>query len=212
MELPLFPLHVVLFPGMTLPLQVFEPRYREMLDKVLRGDRRFGVIAIRRGAEVGGPAETFDVGCIAEVTRVQRAPDGTLQLLVEGRARFRIEQRLVDDPYPRSDVVIVDEAAGAVSGELLADARSAVRRYLSSVAQIQGSDVVVPSTSDDAVDTSFILSAAIQVEPPDRQVLLEARDAATRLQLVIALAHREALLLEAVGPSVGHPRAPISLN
>ena len=72
-EIPLFPLHVVLFPGETLPLHIFEMRYRAMIEHVLATDRRFGVIAIRQGMEAGGYAETFDVGTLATVAQLKRA-------------------------------------------------------------------------------------------------------------------------------------------
>src|SRR5438309_4009495 len=148
MELPLFPLHLVLFPGGTVPLQAFEPRYRAMLDRVLRADRRFGVVAISRGMEVGGPADTYDVGCIGEVMRVQRAPDGTMQLLVEGRERFRIIERHPDDPYPVAEIALLDEKEGAAAGAVLPVARAAIKRYLSVVAQLQGTEVAVPPFPD----------------------------------------------------------------
>src|SRR5918995_734800 len=86
---PLFPLHVVLFPGAPLPLHVFEPRYREMMADIL-GDAEpgpestFGVVCIREGYEVGAPAETHDVGCLATIEKVVRNPDGTMELLVRG--------------------------------------------------------------------------------------------------------------------------------
>jgi hypothetical protein len=212
MASPLFPLHVVLFPGQSLPLQVFEPRYREMLDHVLRDDRRFGVVAIRRGMEVGGFAETFDVGCIGEVTRMQRAPDGTMQLIVEGRERFRIAHRLPDDPYPIAEVDPIGEELGVGAHDVLPDARAAVRRYMSAVAQLEGMDVVVPQIPDEPIDASYVLAASLRLEPHERQAMLEAPDARARLESVVAFARRETLLLEAIGPSVGAPNSPVSLN
>ena len=212
MELPLFPLHLVLFPGGTAPLQVFEPRYREMLERVLREDRRFGVVAIRRGMEVGGPAETFDVGCIGEVTRVQRAPEGAMQILVEGRERFVIVERRTDTPYPMAEVEALIEQEGDDAADAMPAARAGIRRYLSVVAQLQGTDVLVPTLPVGLVELSFTIASALQLDVHERQALLEAPDASSRLDLAAELSLREALLLEAVGPNVGHPRAPLSMN
>lgn len=211
-ETPLFPLHTVLFPGSVLPLQVFEPRYRAMLDDVMRSDRRFAVVAIRRGLEVGGPAETYEIGCLAEVTKLQRAPDGTAQLLVEGRARVAIERRLPDDPYPIGMASLLPEPDGEYAAEAIAPARAALRRYLAVVAQIEGTDVTVPSIPDEAVAASHAIAGALRVEIADLQALLECRTAADRLALARRIARREALLLEAIGPNVDAPRARISLN
>ena len=212
MELPLFPLHLVLFPQSTLPLQVFEPRYRAMMERVLATDRTLGIVAIHRGMEVGGPAETHSVGCAGEVTQVQRAPDGTMQVLIEGRGRFKIVTRFPDDPYPMAVVESLEETEGDDAADAIPAARAATRRYLSVVAQLHGVDVAVPHIPDDAVEASFIIAGALQLDLPQRQQLLECPDAATRLRLATELARREALLLEAVGPSVGRPRDRVSPN
>ena len=212
MELPLFPLHVVLFPGMAMPLHVFEDRYRALMDHVLSGDRRFGIAAIRRGSEVGGYAETHRVGCIANVEQVTRSADGSMGIVVIGDQRFSINVRLPDDPYPRAEVSILDEPAGLVGEGDLTVARAATHRYLSVVAKLQGEEVVAPSLPDDVVAASFILASALGLDLSERQRLLEAEDAASRLHLLAELARREATLLEAVGPSVGRPSGSYSPN
>lgn len=212
MELPLFPLHVVLLPGGTLPLHIFEPRYRAMMETVLVTDRSFGIVAIRHGMEAGA-AEIHDVGTIAAVEQVKRAPDGTMDILVAGRKRFRVDMRLPDDPFPRAAVTPVDlEDAGEDAGDLLTPARAAVHRYLSVVAQIQGSEVRAPAVPPDLVGASFVLADALAIDLPERQRLLACGTAAARLALTIELARREAALLEAVGPSVGRPSGAYSPN
>jgi uncharacterized protein len=102
--LPMFPLGSVLLPGMLLPLHVFEPRYRALVDHVLQGDGRFGVVLIERGHEVGGGDQRSDVGTVAEVVRTEVLPDGRWALLVAGRERIRVDRWLDDDPYPRAEV------------------------------------------------------------------------------------------------------------
>lgn len=212
MELALFPLHLVLFPGAVAPLHVFEPRYRAMMQDVLSGDRRFGVVSIRRGMEVGGFAETHDVGCVAVVEQVQRAADGSMALLARGTERFRIERRFPDDPYPYATITVLDEHPGDRPGERLPEARAAVNRYLAVIARMQGTEVVAPALPPDVVPASFVLADALRLDLPERQRLLEAPDAAARLTLVAELAKREALLLERLGPSVGRPSGTVSPN
>jgi Lon protease-like protein len=88
-EVPLFPLKTVLFPGGPLPLRVFEPRYLDMISSCLKENRGFGVVLIREGQEVG-PANTYDVGTMAEIVDWYQGSDGLLGVTAEGRERFRI--------------------------------------------------------------------------------------------------------------------------
>ena len=103
-ELAMFPLGSVLFPGMPLPLRVFEPRYLAMLSSVL-GDteHEFGVVLIERGSEVGGGDVRFGVGTVASVVSVEQTA-GSIELLATGTARFEIIRWLQDDPFPRAQV------------------------------------------------------------------------------------------------------------
>jgi Lon protease-like protein len=100
----MFPLGSVLFPGMPLPLRVFEPRYVAMLSSVL-GDteHEFGVVLIERGSEVGGGDVRFGVGTVARVVSVEQTA-GSIELLATGTARFEIIRWLQDDPFPRAQV------------------------------------------------------------------------------------------------------------
>jgi len=103
-ESPQFPLGTVLFPGMVIPLHVFEPRYRAMIDVVLAGDGTFGVTLIERGHEVGGNDKRCNVGTKAKVIKAERFSDGRWSLLAVGTERFKITRWYDDDPYPRADI------------------------------------------------------------------------------------------------------------
>jgi len=101
---PQFPLGLVLFPGMMLPLHVFEPRYRQMVEHVLAKDGKFGVVLIERGREVGGNDERVEIGTLAQVTKAEQFDDGRWALLITGLERFRIVQWVDDDPYPQAEI------------------------------------------------------------------------------------------------------------
>ena len=108
----MFPLGTVLFPYALLPLHVFEPRYRMMMNHVLAGDREFGVVLIERGSEVGGGDTRFDVATIARVVQSSELPDGRFALATVGMRRVRVVRWLADDPYPRAEVAaLVDPPA-----------------------------------------------------------------------------------------------------
>lgn len=107
-ELAMFPLGSVLFPGMPLPLRVFEPRYVAMLASVLgETEREFGVVLIERGSEVGGGDVRFAVGTVARIVSVD-ITEGLIVLIATGRARFEVVRWLQDDPYPRAEVRELD--------------------------------------------------------------------------------------------------------
>ena len=98
-ELPLFPLHVVLFPGAILPLHIFEPRYRLMIQSCLDDQRPFGVVLIKNGQEVGAPAEPYLVGTAVQIIKVDRLEDGRINLLTLGQYRFEIREITHHQPY-----------------------------------------------------------------------------------------------------------------
>jgi Lon protease-like protein len=101
-EIPMFPLGSVLFPGMPLPLLVFEPRYVAMVTSVLaQAEHEFGVVLIERGSEVGGGDVRFGVGTVARIVSVEYTA-GSLELLATGATRFEVVRWLPDDPFPRA--------------------------------------------------------------------------------------------------------------
>ena len=98
-DFPLFPLNTVLFPQARLPLQIFEPRYREMIDRCLKEDLAFGVLLIKEGAEVGGPATPYQIGTVARIVDSARSPDGKMNIVVAGIMRFKLLEQFNDHSY-----------------------------------------------------------------------------------------------------------------
>jgi Lon protease-like protein len=109
MNLPLFPLNTVLFPGAELPLHIFEPRYRQMIGRCIDQESPFGVVLIRSGPEVGGMAEPRRVGVTARITTVERLPDGRMNIVGIGQDRFRILDTSTDLPYLTGDVELLSD-------------------------------------------------------------------------------------------------------
>lgn len=102
--LPQFPLGSVLFPSMALGLQVFEPRYRQLLDDINYEGGEFGVVLISRGSEAGGGDQRFDVGCRARIVACEAMGDGQYRLVAAGVDRYRVRRWLPDDPYPKAEI------------------------------------------------------------------------------------------------------------
>jgi Lon protease-like protein len=126
-ELPMFPLSTVIFPHQRLPLHVFEPRFRRLVDDVHAGDGRFGICLIARGSEVGGGDERVALGTLVELRAVFPFSDGRSMLVVDGRERIRVRRWLDESPYPRAEVEVHRESARAPTPELLAATEAAVR-------------------------------------------------------------------------------------
>jgi ATP-dependent Lon protease len=187
--LPMFPLGTVLFPYALLPLHVFEPRYRVMIHHVMDGDHEFGVVLIERGSEVGGGDARFDTGTVARVVQAAELPDGRYALATVGLGRVRVTRWLPDDPYPQAEVVaLADEAAGSAADR---DGRNRVVAALASVTDlVRRLDPRIddaPALDPDPVRASYEAAALAPIGPLDAQRVLEAPNAATRLDMLAVL-------------------------
>lgn len=189
MELPLFPLHTVLFPGRPLPLHLFEQRYRDMLRDCLAGDRQFGVVAIRSGAEVGDDAQLFDVGTIAEIERVDALDDGRANIVTRGTRRFRIAEIVDGSPYLRARADVLDEPpTGEEEVRCARILRSVLLPYLAALGAPRQMLERVP-TAPEAL--AWLAASTLQVELPTLQGLLELDDCGHRLQQTLRILQRE---------------------
>ena len=203
--LPLFPLSTVLFPGMRLPLHVFEERYR-LLAAHLEArpePRRFGVVAIRKGREVGADGITalHEVGCVATVRQITPHADGRYDLVTVGTGRFRLLR--VDDslPYFQGETEPLADEPGPDQRDVLPLAVSRVqagfRAYLNALADRGGGVISVADLPDEPVLLSYVVGAAMIIDLPERQSLLTAPTALDRLRLERSLLVRETAMLRA---------------
>jgi uncharacterized protein len=212
-ELPLFPLQTVLYPGLPLPLHVFEDRYRQMFKRVLDRERRFGVVAIVHGREVGPGATYHPVGCVAEVAEVRRHADGRLDVVARGRGRFRIDGVAQAAPYIVAEVSELPETAGEGAEQRAVRAGRLFTRYVTTLLRMTGGQVEAIDVPDDPVAASYLIAAGLQVDLADKQGLLVIPSAAERLTAEAGLLRRELALLEhfqVAGPAP--PAIPFSVN
>jgi uncharacterized protein len=219
-RIPLFPLGSVLFPGLLLPLHIFEERYRRLVqDLLVQPDdqpRRFGIIAIREGREVGadGVHALYDVGCTAEVRGVEAYPDGRYDVVTTGVSRFRIQQLETSQPYLQADVEWLDEPAGEGVDVLANSVGAAFLSYRSALLATQGQEDDGGGLPDDPLVLSYLIGAAMVLDLADKQAVLEAPSTSDRLRHELALLRREDSVLRHLPslPGVDYVRQPYSSN
>ncbi|MER7703902.1 LON peptidase substrate-binding domain-containing protein [Kitasatospora sp. NPDC097605] len=239
-RLPLFPLNTVLYPGLVMPLNVFEERYRRLVADLLEQPedqpRRFGVLAIKDGRETApvrpddGPAGPLDglgtatgdplealhhIGCVADVTSVQLQPDGRYELLVTGTTRFWLRSVDVGGPYLVGELEPIEERTGEGSGALAAEVERVFRIYQRRLAGArEASTVGRQELPEDPQVLSYLVAAAAVLEVPLKQQLLACPDNAQRLRTELDLLRRETAVLGWLPslPATNLTRQPFSPN
>ena len=178
-RLPLFPLNTVLFPNVSLPLQIFEERYKLMLRECMESDNRFGVSLIREGPEVGGPAVPHDIGTVAHIVQVNRINGDRFFVSAVGVQRFRVLNVTQREPFVAADVELLDEAGA--SDELIEQATRAFSDYARAMAGMSGGWVRRTRAPADPAALSYHIANSMQIDLTDKQKLLEQESAASRL-------------------------------
>jgi len=197
--MPMFPLGTVLFPHALLPLHVFEPRYRLMTQRVLRGDGEFGVVLIERGSEVGGGDTRFAVGTVARVVRAQELPDGGYALATVGMRRIRVTRWLDDDPFPQAEVVDLAEPPAPDDPSRRARALDAFAAVCELHRRIDPRLPDFPAIDDAPAQASYEIAALAPIGPLDAQRVLEAASPGDRLALLADLLEDHARMLRTDG-------------
>ncbi len=198
MEMPLFPLNVVLFPGMALPLHIFEPRYREMINRCLDENLAFGVVLIKEGQEVGGDADPHLVGTAARIVKVDRQEDGRMNIQVVGTRRFRIEALNRDLPYLTGRVrhFPVTDGDTKLADERAHKVRPKITRYVELLTKATGVQLKLDRLPEDATSLAFLTAITLQVRPADKHRMLALQGVPQLLELGNYYLGRELQLLD----------------
>jgi Lon protease-like protein len=215
-EIPLFPLNTVLFPGMPLRLHIFEERYKRMIQWCLSSGQPFGVVLIRRGREALGPlAEPFSIGCTAKITDLQRLGDGRMNLSGLGQERFRtlqLDRNALPyllgaiEPYP---LLHDDPEAEQQSGQQLANW---LRHYLGILNQAGKEQLSPAEIPEDPVSLAYLAASLVQAPPLEKQRILSIGEASQLLSEVLALFRREIAILRALLLEQAEPKGSFSNN
>src|SRR6267378_4332880 len=185
-ELPLFPLPVVLFPGVPLPLHIFEPRYREMLSDIRISNNFFGLSYFDSSTSDKEIPPAGHIGCVAEVTEVQALPDGRSNILTMGLIRYRVEQYVENsEPYLVAQVSFFEDQED--DDEALSDRSREVADTFTRIARavriLNDERASLPDISDtEPQRLSFLVAAAMEIDAEVKQEMLELRSTSERLR------------------------------
>lgn len=201
LELPLFPLNTVLFPGMPLNLHIFEERYKHMMQECIESSQPFGVVLIRQGLEALGPlADPHEIGCTARVIEVEPLTEGRMNIVALGQERFRILMLDRDKEYLVGKVELYplgekDKMNLIETGNRL---HPWVKRYMDILSQASETDLKSEYLPNDPLALAYLAAVLLQVPPREKQSLLAAQDANGFLDEMYDLYRREVVLLDAI--------------
>jgi uncharacterized protein len=193
-RIPLFPLHTLLLPTVDLGIHVFEPRYRDLIGHSLSNGHTFGVVLIKNGREVGGPATPHTIGTLAQIAGYARLPDGRYLLEVEGTQRFRIHDEFTDEAYPTAEVSFISDPIGnfATARELSREVSRLFHLYRAS----SGDGDLPVNLPVDPVARSYLVASLLHIDTTEKQQLLEIMSAEERLDVERGILHREITVLD----------------
>ncbi|HLE15253.1 MAG TPA: LON peptidase substrate-binding domain-containing protein, partial [Anaerolineales bacterium] len=199
-DLPLFPLHTVLFPGMPLPLHIFEVRYKEMIRFCLENRQSFGVVLIREGQEANGPlAEPYRIGCTARILEVQPQDQGSMNLITLGESRIRIHALSFEQPYLVGKVELfpLQEDDPAKLSQLSMKLSPLVGQYMQLLNQVEEVELDPSGLPEDPIVLAYLAAVLLQVPPMIKQDLLSIERSADFLSALKGVYRREIPLVRA---------------
>ena len=186
-SLPLFPLSVVLFPGMTLPLHIFEERYKAMIGDCIDREQPFGVVLIKEGREAGGPASPFSIGTTARVIQVERLAEGRMNIVTTGERRFETTEISQQRPHLVGQVRYLEEEPGEIPSPVIAEIGEQYATFLQNLSALAGGWTGRVEVSEDPVRLSYSIATNLDIPRRLRQELLELPTAGQRLERLLPL-------------------------
>jgi len=186
-RLALFPLNLVLFPGMELPLHIFEERYKDMIGECLEQDVPFGVVLIKEGLEVGAPADPERIGTSTRILRSEILDQGRMNIVTKGERRFEIEEIIQRVPHVVGRVRFLVELEGEGCAELIPQINDEYVNLVKNLTALTGGYTSRVEIPEDPIELSYAIAGNLNLEPHLRQSLLVTETAATRLFDLIPL-------------------------
>ena len=194
--LPLFPLGVVLFPGAPLPLRIFENRYKIMIGECIEMKQPFGVVLIKEGPEVGGPAQPHRVGTTARILKAEPSGQAMYRIQTVGERRFRILNIVDGTPYLKAEVEYLEEMDSDDVGDLAQKVSDSLSEYLQLVVSFKKGWIQTVDTPQEPRALSYAAAQAVTYPPMVGQYLLQIPSVKERLERVLPLLEERTSLLK----------------
>lgn len=200
MEIPVFPLNTVLFPGMVLPLHIFEDRYKLMIDVCLKEHQLFGVALIKKGEEVGRTAVPHAVGTMAAIKSANVLEDNKLDIVAVGLNRFRIERLVTTEAYLSAEVTEfpIREGNRAAATSMAQQVRPRFLEYVELLDKGANLRLKMDDVPEDPETVAALVAIAMQIELRDKQRIIEMETVEDMLKMEFGLLARERLILNFV--------------
>jgi ATP-dependent Lon protease len=176
---PIFPLPLVMFPSMELPLHIFEPRYKKMIEDIVYGDGTFGILRTEESSR--SLAET---GCLAKLTSITSMPDGRMNIIVQGLKRFSVQELVDGKPYKQGRITPHDEIQPGVNSLMLAaDLKKILNDVTRLSSKLHGHDSqILEDCPDDPIELSYWIPARLYGSPSEQQRILNMASVSERLE------------------------------
>lgn len=191
-ELPLFPLNLVFFPGTELPLHIFESRYRLMINECYEQNLPFGIVLARSGSEMLHE-KPYSIGTIAEIEALDRMEDGRMNLIAHGGQRFRILSQHREKPYLSGIVEIYSDMAESEQelSQAMGQASHLFRAYLEALLEVAGRETLEFTLPSNAEELSHFIAHLIDIQDEQKQHMLEMTSTRQRLEEEVTILRRE---------------------
>ena len=185
LSIPLFPLHAVLFPGGTLPLRIFEPRYLDMVSACMKKEQGFGVCLIKEGSEVGKAADTYETGTLIDITYFNRQPDGLLGITAQGKQRFKIiSTEIQANQLTIAEVELLENEQACPLPEQFSEAAKVLQGLLE---QLGYPFLKIEKHYDDASWVGSRLAELLPIRLEQKQYFLQLDDPIQRMERLAVL-------------------------
>jgi Lon protease-like protein len=215
LDVPLFPLELVLFPQMVLPLRIFETRYRLMLSECLKNNTPFGVVLLQEGDSVQEgrlhfeAPKPFKVGTLARITEVASLEEGGMLITTVGTERFRLLEYRTEKPYMTGDIEIwpdePEEAGPDVITETMAQITLVFEQYLRILMEMAGKRIQALDIPTEPEVLSYLVPNWLYISTQEKQKLLEAPGIRSRLEKELFLLENETAFFENVKSNAKKP-------
>lgn len=193
LKLPIFPLNTVLLPYEVIPLRIFEDRYKKMLLDSLKTDSKIGIALIKDGDEVGGLAETYEIGTVAEIKSSEKTDSEEYYLIMEGIDKFAIHEIITTTPYITASIEILQEKKQTISldSNELEVIKMSFQNYINYLLNIQGEWKKTPPVPNDPIKLSYLIPQLLNLNLTEKQHFLEIHSYKERLETSLEYLNKE---------------------